>query len=134
LPDGGELSLNDQRFRCGELLFKPNINGFELQGIDRAVFESIKKCPIDVKKDLYANIVMFGGTTQMNGFAERLDHEIMSLAPSTMRMRIVHPPECAHSVWIGGSILGSLPTFRGMLMTREHYNDSGPYAVHQRCP
>jgi len=69
------------------------------------------KCDIDVRKDLYANIVMSGGTTMYQGIAERLSKEVTALAPSTMKIKVVAPPERKFSVWIGGSILSSLSTF-----------------------
>lgn len=35
-------------------------------------FTSIMKCEIDVRKELYANIVMSGGTTMYEGIDTRL--------------------------------------------------------------
>merc|ERR1712217_973799 len=35
-------------------------------------------------------------------------------APSTMKIKVVAPPERKYSVWIGGSILSSLSTFQQM--------------------
>jgi len=69
------------------------------------------KCDIDVRKDLYSNIVLSGGTTMFTGIAERLSKEVTALAPSTMKIKVVAPPERKFSVWIGGSILSSLSTF-----------------------
>jgi len=66
---------------------------------------------MDVRKDLYASIVLSGGSTMFPGIAERLSKEIIALAPSTMRIRIIAPAERKYSVWIGGSILSSLSTF-----------------------
>jgi actin beta/gamma 1 len=34
------------------------------------------KCDIDVRKDLYGNIVMSGGTTMFPGIPERLSKEV----------------------------------------------------------
>jgi actin-related protein len=69
------------------------------------------KCDIDVRKDLYGNVVMSGGTTMFPGIPERLSKELTSLAPSSMKIKVVAPPERKFSVWIGGSILSSLSTF-----------------------
>lgn len=69
------------------------------------------KCDVDVRKDLYGNIVLSGGTTMFSGISERLSKEIVNLAPSTMKIKVVAPPERKYSVWIGGSILSSLSTF-----------------------
>lgn len=69
------------------------------------------KCDVDVRKDLYANIVMSGGTTLFNGIDTRLSSEVTKLAPLTMKIKTLAPPERKYSVWIGGSILSSLSTF-----------------------
>jgi len=69
------------------------------------------KCDVDVRKDLYGNIVMSGGTTMFDNIDKRLCAEVTKLAPSTMKIKIVAPPERNYSVWIGGSILSSLSTF-----------------------
>jgi actin len=69
------------------------------------------RCDVDVRKDLYSNIVMSGGSTMFNGIAERLNKEVLALAPSSMKIKVIAPPERKYSVWIGGSILSSLSTF-----------------------
>ena len=46
------------------------------------------KADVDVRKDLYANIVLSGGTTMYNGIAERLQKEVTTLAPSTMKIKV----------------------------------------------
>jgi actin-related protein len=45
------------------------------------------------------------------GIAERLNKEVVALAPSSMNTKVIAPPERKFSVWIGGSILSSLSTF-----------------------
>merc|ERR1712168_1364351 len=61
------------------------------------------KCDIDIRKDLYANTVMSGGTTMYPGIADRMQKEITALAPSTIKIKIIAPPERKYSVWIAGS-------------------------------
>merc|ERR1719308_538178 len=46
----------------------------------------------------------------MTVLAYRLQKEITALAPSTIKIKIIAPPERKYSVWIGGSILSSLST------------------------
>ncbi len=53
-----------------------------------------------------------GGTTMFPGIADRMSKEITALAPSSMKIKVVAPPERKYSVWIGGSILSSLSTFQ----------------------
>jgi actin len=57
LPDGNVITIGSERFRCPEMLFKPHFDGMEYDGIDKTLFDSIMKCDIDERKDLYANIV-----------------------------------------------------------------------------
>jgi len=68
-----------------------------------------------------------------NGIAERMEKELKNLAPSAMKIRIIAPPERKYAVWIGGSILSSLPTFANMWITKQEYDESGPSIVHRKC-
>jgi actin len=133
LFNGNEIIITNECFRCPELLFKPNFNSFEFDGIDQTLFDSIMKCDIGIRKDLYANIVLSGGTTMFNGLPERIEKEIVRLAPATMKIKVIAPPERKYAVWIGGSILASLATFPQMVITHEEYKDVGPGIVHRMC-
>jgi actin beta/gamma 1 len=133
LPDGNVITIGNERFRCAEALFKPDLLGLEPPGIHELIYNSIMKCDVDIRKDLYANIVLAGGSTMFAGIAERLNKEITALAPSTMKVKIVAPPERKYSVWIGGSILASLSTFQQMWISKEEYDESGPSIVHRKC-
>eukprot|EP00308_Calcidiscus_leptoporus_P018959 CAMPEP_0119350804 /NCGR_PEP_ID=MMETSP1334-20130426/12_1 /TAXON_ID=127549 /ORGANISM="Calcidiscus leptoporus, Strain RCC1130" /LENGTH=45 /DNA_ID= /DNA_START= /DNA_END= /DNA_ORIENTATION= len=44
------------------------------------------KCDVDIRKDLYANIVLSGGTTMYAGIADRMSKEITALAPASMKV------------------------------------------------
>ena len=91
------------------------------------------KCDLDIRKDLYLNIVLSGGTTMFPGIKERMEKEISNLAPAAMKVKVVAPPERKYSVWIGGSILSSLTTFQNMWISKAEYDESGPYIVHRKC-
>jgi len=133
LPDGQVITIAAERFRCPECLFKPNLVGKESEGVHRLVYDSIQKCDIDIRKDLYANIVLSGGTTMFSGIDQRLKDSVEVLAPKSMTIKIVAPPERKYSVWIGGSILASLSTFEEMWVTKAEYDESGPAIVHRKC-
>merc|ERR1712188_344226 len=95
--------------------------GKEASGIHDTTFQSIMKCDVDIRKDLYANVVLSGGTTMFLGIGERMTKELTALAPSTMKIKVVAPPERKYSVWIGGSILSSLSTFQQMWISKAEY-------------
>merc|ERR1719461_2748595 len=63
LPDGQLISVGSERVRCSEVLFTPNLIGHESDGIDKLTFESIMSCDIDIRRDLYNNVVLSGGST-----------------------------------------------------------------------
>jgi actin-related protein len=115
------------------VLFQPSFVGKEASGIHDTMFQTIMKCDVDIRKDLYANIVLSGGTTMFAGISERLTKEMTALAPSTMKIKVVAPPERKYSVWIGGSILASLSTFQQMWISKQEYDESGPSIVHRKC-
>jgi actin beta/gamma 1 len=133
LPDGNVIVIGNERFRCPEVLFQPSLIGKEASGVHDCTFQTIMKCDVDIRKDLYANIVLSGGTTMFPGIAERMTKEITALAPSTMKIKVVAPPERKYSVWIGGSILASLSTFQAMWISKAEYDESGPSIVHRKC-
>merc|ERR1719284_1960298 len=83
--------------------------------------------------DGQANTVLSGGTTMFPGIADRMQKEITALAPPTMKIKIIAPPERKYSVWIGGSILSSLSTFQQMWISKQEYDESGPSIVHRKC-
>jgi len=133
LPDGNIITVGSERFRCPEVLFQPSFIGKEASGIHDTTFQSIMKCDVDIRKDLYSNIVLSGGTTMFAGIGERMTKELTALAPSTMKIKVVAPPERKYSVWIGGSILSSLSTFQQMWISKGEYDESGPTIVHRKC-
>ncbi|RZR81836.1 hypothetical protein BHM03_00008138, partial [Ensete ventricosum] len=160
LPDGQVITIGAERFRCPEVLFQPSLIGMEAAGIHETTYNSIMKCDVDIRKDLYGNIVLSGGSTMFPGIADRMSKEITALAPSSMKIKVVAPPERKYSVWIGGSILASLSTFQQvcpssalvsliffilhrcmtfpasnmqMWISKGEYEESGPAIVHRKC-
>ena len=133
LPDGQVITIGAERFRCPEVLFQPSFIGVESDGIHKLTFSSIMKCDVDIRKDLYNNVVMSGGTTMYPNIAERMNNEISALAPDSMTVKIIAPPERKYSVWIGGSILSSLSTFEEMWINKDEYDEAGPAIVHRKC-
>jgi actin, other eukaryote len=96
-----------------------------------ARYNSIMKCDLDIRRDLFGNVVLSGGSTMYPGIADRMQRELNALAPSSMKVKLVAPPERKYSVWIGGSILASLSTFQNMWITKQEYDESGPGIVHR---
>ena len=135
LPDGTKINLNEERFRCPELLFQPSLAGRDFSGLHDHVFQSIQKCDVDVRRDLYQNIVLAGGSTLFPGLPERLTKEVQKLVPKNIstKVNVVAIPERKNCAWIGGSILSEVSTFEPMWITKEEYQEAGPSIVHRKC-
>ena len=131
LPDGQVIALGSELSRCPEALLQPSFLGMESRGIHDAIYNSILMCDEDIRKDLYANIVLSGGNTMYPGIADRMQKEITALAPFTMKIKVIAPPERKSSAWIGGSIIASLTTFQQMWIRRQEYDETGPSIVHR---
>ena len=131
LPDGQVLVIGNERFRVIEPLFNPSLLHVEFPGIHQMILNTIMKCSIDRRRDYYANLVFYGGSTTMPGFGERVVKDLKNLAPSSMKINTLLDPERKYSVWIGGSILASLSTFQSKWITKEQYNETGPILANQ---
>jgi len=133
MPDGSIIKIGNCRFRAPEALFQPSLIGKEFPGIAQTCYNSIFKSDVDVRKELYANISLSGGTTMYKNIPERLQTEVQKLAPQNAKVKVIYPEERKYSVWIGGSILSSLNTFDNMWITKEEYNEAGVGIIHRKC-
>jgi len=133
LPDGNVVTIGNERFRTPEVLFNPSLIGMESEGVHQLVYGSIQDCDMDIRRDLYKNIVLSGGTTMFNQIDARLQLEMKALAPQAIDVKILAPEERKYSVWIGGSILSSLTSFEEMWITAAEYEEAGPGIVHRKC-
>ena len=144
LPDGSSMKLGTELLRCPEVLFRfdklsehgtmiPNLVDLNRRGLHELVYQSVAKCELGIRKDLYANIVLAGGSTMFRGIAERMTREIRALAPAAMKVKVVADRERRSSAWIGGSLLVNTKGFENMWVSRSEYDHSGPRIVHQKC-
>jgi actin-related protein 3 len=137
-----------ERFLGPEVFFNPEIFSSEFTTpLPDVVDEAIMKCPIDVRRGLYKNIVLSGGTTMFKDFGRRLQRDIKKNVDSRMNANIARlsamqsmgaapPPEIdvnvvshhlqRYAVWFGGSMLSSTPEFYRVCHTRAQYEEEGP--------
>lgn len=133
LPDGSKIKIGDLRIRTPEILFDPSKIGLDIPGIHKQIYESVQKSDIDLRKELFDNITLSGGTTMFEGIQERLNKEISLLVPPTVKVKIIAPVERKYSVWIGGSVLSTLATFQTSWITKEEFDETGSAIVHRKC-
>lgn len=132
LPDGSILDIGPARFRAPEVLFRPDLIGEECEGLHEVLLYSIQKSDLDLRRVLFQNIVLSGGSTLFKGFGDRLLSEIKKLAPKDIKIRISAPQERLYSTWIGGSILASLDTFKRMWVSKREFDEEGRRAIHRK--
>ena len=129
-----DIAIGKEKYMCPEILFQPCIDERNYtEGIPKIVFDSINSCDVEVRRDLYKDIILSGGNTLFSGFSERIAKELKCLAPSSMNVKVLASAERKCMVWIGGSILASLATFQSMFINRADYNEAGPSIVHRKC-
>ncbi|XP_003230626.2 actin-like protein 9 [Anolis carolinensis] len=134
LPDGQVINLGKERFQCPELLFHPpQTPGLSQVGIHGMALRSLRKVPEEVKKDMYENILLCGGSSLFEGLEKRFTHDVMTGVTTNTKVKVAAIPLRQYSVWTGGSVLASLKNFQSCWVKREQYNEHGPYIVHRKC-
>ena len=132
LPDGSDVVIRDERFLAPEIIFQPSLDGFEDVGLPKLACQSIGRCDPELRHELYQNILLAGGTTLLSGYPERVRKEI-GLILGNQPFKVTAPPERGSLSWIGGSILTSLSSFESAWITKDEYDEEGPYIVNRKC-
>jgi centractin len=132
LPDGTEIQLGRELTQAPEVLFNPSLIGSECPGVVGLLSDSIRRCDLDMRRQLYESIFLSGGTTLMQGFPARLIGDFAKLAPKDCKCRINAPAERLHTTWIGGSFLAQLTSFKSMVTKRADYQEQGERILHSR--
>jgi len=132
LPDGSDIVLGSELTQAGELLFNPSLIGREHGGAAVLVSDSIKLADMDVRRELYQNILLAGGSSAMNGFCPRFLSEMTRMTPRDCKVRVLAPGDRHLTAWIGGSFLSQLSTFKQMTVKKSDYNEHGENILHSR--
>jgi len=132
LPDDSVVRLSSERFNIPEALFKPSLIGSDQQGLNEYVFKSIMKTNTDIRPEMFKNIVLAGGNSLFDNFKERLNNEILQMAPTKTEIDVDDPKERMYSSWIGGSIIGNMDTFQHLCITRAEFEREGARIVHDK--
>jgi len=139
-PNGYNKDFGGERFLIPESLFDPsnikNLPG-SVMSMSQIVTTSVGMCEIDVRPQLYGNLIITGGNTLIQGFNDRLNKELSSKTPPSMRLKLVSTnsnTERRYGAWIGGSILASLGTFQNMWISKQEYEEGGKSLVDRKCP
>ncbi|XDV47134.1 hypothetical protein PO909_016839 [Leuciscus waleckii] len=81
------IDVGYERFLGPEIFFHPEFaNPDFLQPISDVVDEVIQNCPIDVRRPLYKNIVLSGGSTMFRDFGRRLQRDLKRVVDARLRL------------------------------------------------
>ena len=135
-PGGREVTLDVgyERFLAPEIFFNPEIYSSDfLTPLPTVVDGVIQQSPIDVRRGLYKNIVLSGGSTLYKDFGRRLQRDIKHLVDTRIRasevrsggarsggleVQVITHKRQRHGPWFGGSLLGQTPEFRSYCHTK----------------
>lgn len=133
LPDGNILTIGNERFRAPEVIFQPALAGKDVPGVHKLTYNSVMECDLDVRKALWENVVLSGGSTMFENYPERLLKELKGLAPPTINVKVIAQPDRKYCVFVGAASLASLSSFQNAWITKQEFDENGPTIVHRKC-
>ena len=77
--------------------------------------ESASICDVDIKKEIYSNILLTGGNILYGSYVEEMIQKVGETCPPNIKVKgvsVCSAPERRYLSWIGGSIVTSLSSFQ----------------------
>lgn len=139
-----EVDVGFERFLGPEIFFNPEMANSEfLAPLSEIVDDCIQNSPIDVRRPLYKNIVLSGGSTMFRDFDRRLQRDIQRLVnarlktsyslsqgrlePKPIDVQVLSHHMQRYAVWFGGSMLATTSEFYSTYChTKAQYDEWGP--------
>jgi actin-related protein len=135
LPDGTNVTLGEERFIVPEAYFSPGLVGAEGSGLAELVAECVRNSPIDLTRPLVTNIILAGGSSMFEGFAQRLTAELKFRVSAKMsrEVKIVAQPDRHLCTWNGGKAFAELrESFVERWLSRAEYEEFGAQHIHTK--
>ncbi|GAA5880812.1 hypothetical protein JCM16303_005125 [Sporobolomyces ruberrimus] len=137
------LYLCNERFTVPEALFTPTTIELNQAGLAESIANSINALPTELQGMFWNNIVCVGGSVGFEGFGQRLENDLRSLAPQEHSVRVTvsrspvnaiatslstalsqpfisHPPSYSH------------PPLQEAFVSRQEYQESGSNACRRK--
>jgi len=147
LPDGRKIRISTEKYEAPEILFQPHLIQNEMPGVHEMLYNSINSCDIDVRKDLYKNIILSGASTMFPGYASRLDKELKNIyTEKTLKLakdktikiplNIIDSPRRKYSVFIGATVLANVYNaqgYEGYWISKSEWEESGEKIIKAKC-
>jgi actin, other eukaryote len=134
LPDGKILNLTpEQKYHPSEILFKPILIDIDIMGLHEIIYKTIAKTQIDLRRDLYANIYLSGGSSLLQDIEKRISYEVKQLAPKSVEVNVKIKDSREHASWIGGSLIAAMDSFKDECVSLSEYKENGPSILKKFC-
>eukprot|EP00300_Choanocystis_sp_HF-7_P018118 c1993_g1_i1.p1 GENE.c1993_g1_i1~~c1993_g1_i1.p1 ORF type:complete len:375 (+),score=74.55 c1993_g1_i1:246-1370(+) len=147
-PQGSVTPFETCRSRAGDVLFNPSLltpaerqaTGIapdaNLRGLSEMVLSCISASDVDMRRELFNNVILCGGMSLFQGLQGKLQADLGSKTPHGMKLKLFSatPPERRFSAWIGGSILASLGSFHQIWISKAEYDEHGSKIIESKCP
>ncbi|KAL0481350.1 actin [Acrasis kona] len=133
LPDGREILIGRERFLSCEALFNPEYIDKDSPPIHKLICDTVSRCDINIRRNLYSNIHIVGGQSLSIGLIERLQKEIQKKVPQSVEVVINAAENRDYAAWVGGSVFSQLSTFKNMLVTKADYEEKGISVLQNTC-
>lgn len=138
------VDVGYERFLAPEMFFNPEICSSDyLTPLPTVVDQVIQASPIDVRKKLYKNIVLSGGSTMFKDFGRRLQRDLKGMVNERIELsertshvkstgvdvQVISHKRQRNAVWFGGSLLAQTAEFKSYCYTKADYDEHGPSIV-----
>ena len=130
MPDGNVQYATRSRFMAPEILFNPTLIGKDTAGVSKMVVDCLDQFDDRQKALLASNVLLVGGTSQFQGFAERVHTDLSRMLPRALNAHVYSPPNAQVFAWHGGAQLGAdHAAFCDMCISKAQYDEYGVGAL-----
>ena len=128
------ITMDNPRFRVPEVLFNPNDISIHQAGIPEMIGQCIEKCPEAMENIMYRNIILTGGNTNYQNFAERCEIELMGdqnarctkgFKPDSAELRLFLAPNPEFNTWEGLKMFAKKDDFEDYVVEKKEFEEEG---------
>ena len=132
LPDGNNITIDDEITLAPEILFNPEYIGKEYLSFTQMIINSINKIDIELRKKAYESIWLSGGNTAFKDLNHKLNDELRNIFGKNFAINILENEKInpQYRCWVGGNIISTLEIFKKMWVTRGDWNENGSEIIH----
>ena len=133
LSDNNIIKIGDEKVLCTELLFNPSLNHLKFLSFQEMIINSVNGFDIQLRRNIFQNIILFGGNTMFKGIQTRINKEIKKLTPKHTKIKILTFPKINNPVIKGGIFISSFSSFKDIWIMKNEFLDKGYNILHEKA-